>query len=162
MEVIVLDKRIQVVCDTTSQRIIGRLMKGMDLFTGIVEICKEYGVHAGQFQCIGSLEYATYVQLEQNEDGSLEYSNKVVSDTPVELLSGNGFVGYNAAGELDVHFHALFVDCNKKISGGHFLFGENPIAVTMELILLPVGNTDMKRRPDEITGMPVFQFTEKE
>lgn len=149
------------VYDATSHRIIGRLMKGIDLFTGIIGICKEYGVEAGQFQCIGSLEHATYVQLEQNDNGSLEYSKKVVSETPVELLSGNGFVGYSDAGELDVHFHALFVDCNKKISGGHFLLGENPIAVTMELIILPVGNTNMKRSPDEITGMPVFQFTEK-
>ncbi|WP_153731092.1 PPC domain-containing DNA-binding protein [Sporosarcina obsidiansis] len=157
-----MDNRIQAVYDSQTNRIIGRLKKDIDLFEGIIKVCNEYGIEAAQFQCMGSLAHATFVQLNQKEDQSLEYSNRVVTDTPVELLTGTGFVGYSAEGELEVHFHGLFVDCHKNINGGHFIGGENPIAITVEFIVFPLLDVDMQRRPDEISGIPVFHFLEKE
>lgn len=162
MGAIALDKRIQAVYDKTSDRIAGRLMKGIDLFEGIIGACKEFGVEAAQFQCLGSLQHATYVQLDQNEDGSLRYSSEVVTDTPVELLSGTGFVGLDMEGEMEVHFHGMFVDCNKSLNGGHFIDGRNPVAVTIEFVLFPLNGIRMQRGLDEIYGIPVFQFKEKE
>ncbi len=162
MEVIALVNGIQAVLDKKSNRIAGRLSKGVDLFQGIKEVCKKYGYQAAQFQCLGSLEYATYVQLEKTAEGKLQYSSKIKSDTEVELLSGTGFVGLDLFGELDVHFHGMFVDCNQHISGGHFLEGENPVAITIEFILFPLEDIDLKRGPDEITQLPIFQFREKE
>ncbi len=153
-----LDNRIQAVRDEKSNRIIGRLMKDVDFFQGIKEVCRLFSVQAAQFQCIGSLQYATYVQLDQQSDGSLVYSEKVKTDTPVELLSGTGFVGLDMEEELEVHFHGMFVDCNKNLNGGHFLDGENPVAVTVEFLLLPLNNVRMQREVDEIWGIPVFQF----
>lgn len=157
-----MDNRIQAVYDSTTNRIIGRLKKDIDLFGGIIEICKQYRIEAAQFQCMGSLAHATFVQLDQNEDKSLQYSNQIVTDTPVELLTGTGFVGHSAEGELEVHFHGLFVDCHKNINGGHFIGGENPIAITVEFIIFPLLDVTMQRRPDEISGIPVFHFLEKE
>lgn len=157
-----MDNRIQAVYDNKTNRIIGRLKKDIDLFEGMVEVCKEYGIEAGQFQCMGSLSHATFVQLDQNEDESLQYSGKIITDSPVELLTGTGFVGHSASDELEVHFHGLFVDCNKNINGGHFIEGGNPVAITVEFILFPVIEAAMKRRPDEISGIPVFHFVEKE
>lgn len=162
MGVIALDKRIQAVHDRKSDRIAGRFMKGIDLFEGIKEVCKGFGVEAAQFQCLGSLEYATYVQLNQNADGSLQYSNENVTETPVELLSGTGFVGLDMEGQPEVHFHGMFVDCDKNLNGGHFLDGKNPVAVTIEFILFPLNDIRMQRGLDEIYGIPVFQFREKE
>lgn len=154
--------RIQAVLDKKSNRVVGRLMKDVDLFDGIKEVCRRFDIQAAQFQCIGSLTHATYVQLEKTSDGGLQYSPKIVSDTEVELLNGTGFVGYDLNGEIDVHFHGMFVDCNKQICGGHFLDGENPVAITIEFILLPIEDVELKRGPDQLTNIPVFQFAEKE
>ncbi|HEX5563634.1 MAG TPA: DUF296 domain-containing protein [Sporosarcina sp.] len=157
-----MDKRIQAVHDRKSDRIAGRLMKGIDLFEGIKGVCKGFGVEAAQFQCMGSLEHATYVQLNRNEDDTLQYSAETVTDTPVELLSGTGFVGLDMEGKPEVHFHGMFVDCNKNLNGGHFIDGENPVAVTVEFVIFPLNNIRMQRGLDEIYGIPVFQFREKE
>ncbi|WP_262173924.1 PPC domain-containing DNA-binding protein [Saccharococcus sp. Marseille-Q5394] len=157
-----MDKRIQAVHDRKSDRIAGRFMKGIDLFEGVKGVCQEFGVEAAQFQCLGSLEYATYVQLDRKEDNTLYYSSETVTDTPVELLSGTGFVGLDTEGKLEVHFHGMFVDCNKNLNGGHFIDGKNPVAVTIEFALLPLNGIRMQRGLDEIYGIPVFQFREKE
>lgn len=162
MGAIALDKRIQAVHDRKTDRIAGRFLKGIDLFEGIKGVCNEFGVEAAQFQCLGSLAYATYVQLDQNEDKTLQYSSKTVTDTPVELLSGTGFVGLDMEGEPEVHFHGMFVDCYRNLNGGHFIDGENPVAVTIEFVLFPLNGIRLQRGLDEIYGIPVFQFREKE
>lgn len=161
MEVTVLVKvPLQSVYDTTTQRIVGRLTKDIDLFKGIKEICQEHGVKAAHFQCIGSLQYATYVQVERDgTQGRIKYSAKKCTNSPVELLSATGFVGYDEQGKTDIHMHGVFVDCDSVISGGHFLEDENPVAVTIEYIIFPLEDVVMQRKEDEIWGMPVFQFS---
>ena len=157
-----MNHQIQAVYDEKTNRIIGRLKKDADLFEGIVAVCEQYNVEAAQFQCIGSLAYATIVQPQQNPDKSLQYSERVVTDTPVELLSGTGFVGHDEQGKLDIHFHGLYVDCDKQLNGGHFLRGENPVAITVEFIIFPVAGTEVHRKPDEFSGIPLFHFAKKE
>lgn len=161
MEATTLADRIQAVMDKKSKRVVGRLTKNVDLLAGFKEVCRKFNIDAAQIQCIGSLTYATYVQLEKTSEGTLQYTSKIVSETEVELLNGTGFVGYDLNGELDVHFHGVFVDCHGQIKGGHFLEGENPVAITIEFILLPIEGVDLKRGPDQLTKIPVFQFAEK-
>lgn len=157
-----MDNRVQAVLDQKTNRIAGRFMKGIDLFEGFKEVCRAYQVTAAQFQCIGSLDYATYVQLDKTAEGGLKYSKKLKTDTPIELLSGTGFIGLDLQGELEVHFHGMFIDCDKKIDGGHFIDGENPVAVTIEYMLFPLHEVALQRGNDEFWNMPVFQFAEKE
>ncbi|MBB4823518.1 putative DNA-binding protein with PD1-like motif [Sporosarcina luteola] len=157
-----MDNRIQAVLDNKTNRIAGRFKKGIDLFEGFKEVCRIHQVTAAHFQCIGSLEYATYVQLDQTAEGGLAYSKKKKTDTPIELLSGTGFIGLDMQGKLDVHFHGTFIDCEKKIDGGHFIDGENPVAVTIEYLLFPLHEVALQRGNDEFWGMPVFQFTKEE
>lgn len=155
--------RIQAVYDESSHRIAGRLMKDVDLFEGIKEVCAYYQVESAHFQCFGSLKYATFVQMERgDEEGSVRYSEKVQSTSPVELLSGSGFVGHGEDGKLDVHFHGMMIDCDRKINGGHFLNGENPVAVTIEYIIFPINEVAMQRGVDPHWGLPVFQFTRRD
>lgn len=153
-----LGETIQAVYDETTHRIVGRLTKDVDLFGGMKEVCRKFNVQAAQFQCMGSLAHATYCQPEQTSDGELRYSPKIKSATPVELLSGTGFVGLDVDGELDIHFHGLFVDCQQTISGGHFLEGENPVAITIEFILFPLPDVQLQRGNDAIWNLPIFQF----
>lgn len=66
MEGLVLDNsRWQALYDRPTDRIIGRLKAGTDLFTGMKEVCNHFGVRGGQFQCMGSLKQATYVQVQR-------------------------------------------------------------------------------------------------
>lgn len=157
-----MDKnRIQAVYDETAHRIAGRLMKDVDLFEGIKEVCGHYGIEAANFQCFGSLTYATFLQLERGEEGVLRYSEKKQSTSPVELLSGTGFVGHKEDGEMDVHFHGMMIDCNGQLNGGHFVEGENPVAVTVEYVIFPLSGMQLQRGPDPHWGLPVFQFTQR-
>lgn len=163
MEGLALDNlRIQAVFDDTTHRIVGRLMKDVDLFEGIKEICRYYGVESAHFQCFGSLQYATFVQMERGEEeGSVRYSEKIKSTSPVELLSGSGFIGYGEDKELDIHFHGMMIDCDRQINGGHFLNGENPVAVTVEYVIFPINGVDMQRGVDPHWNLPVFQFSKR-
>ncbi|WP_019413282.1 PCC domain-containing protein [Paenisporosarcina sp. TG20] len=157
------NERIQAVYDSQTHRIAGRLMKGVDLFTGIKEVCQNFNVESAQLQCLGSLEYATYLQIVRGDtEGTLKYSEKKRSSSGVEILSGTGFVGYGEDRELDVHFHGMFIDCDHQISGGHFLNGENPTAVLIEFILFPLPEIALKRGIDPHWNMPSFQFKKKE
>ncbi|WP_255473488.1 PPC domain-containing DNA-binding protein [Planomicrobium sp. CPCC 101110] len=154
--------RIQAVYDGRSHRIVGRLMKDVDLFGGIKEICSHFNIEAAHFQCFGSLKYATFVQMERGDiEGTVRYSEKIKSASAVELLSGTGFVGYGEDGKLDVHFHGMMIDCDRQINGGHFLPGENPVAVTIEYIIFPLDEVEMQRGKDPHWGLPVFQFTKR-
>lgn len=160
---LVLDNsRWQALYDRPTDRIIGRLKAGTDLFTGIKEVCYYFGVKGGQFQCLGSLKQATYVQVQRGEKkGTIVYSPKRQTISPVELISGLGFIGIDLeTNDLDIHFHGSFVDCDQNFSGGHFLEGENEIAITVEFILYPLKEAIPKRRKDDQFGVLIFHFEE--
>lgn len=164
MEESVLDnQRLQAFYDQTTQRIVGRLKKDTDLFTGIKEVCEHFDVRAGQFQCLGSLKYATFLQVAKGDkEGLIKYSPKVQTTSEVEIISGVGFIGVNEQDQLDVHFHGTVVDCDKKLDGGHFIEGENITAITVEFIILPLRDIVLTRKNDEIFNVPVFTFNQKE
>lgn len=154
------NNRFQAVYDSKTHRIAGRLLKDVDLFEGIKEVCRAFEVEAGQFQCLGSLRYATYVQIVRGDtEGALKYSEKKRSSSAVEILSGTGFIGSGDNGDLDVHFHGMFIDCDQQMSGGHFLNGENPTAVIVEFIIFPFKEAILQRAIDAHWNMPTFQFT---
>ncbi|MBS3679368.1 DUF296 domain-containing protein [Ornithinibacillus massiliensis] len=166
MEVSILAKtysaeQIQSVVGTNDQCVMGRLTKDVDLFEGIIQVCEEHGIQTATFQCIGSLTRVGLVQIALNEQGEIGYSEPIYLENPVELLAGTGFIGLDAKGELDIHYHGLYVDSNGTISGGHFLRGENPTAVTMEYVIQPTSDIHLQRRIDPMWNLPVFQFTQR-
>lgn len=155
------NKQLHSVVVESSHRIVGRLTNEWDLFEGMRQVCIDHNLTAAQFQCLGSLQYATYVQVERaKEQGRIQYSSKRQTTSPVELLSATGFIGLDEQGELDVHMHGVFVDCDGNLDGGHFLADENPVAVTIEYIVYPLPGIDMERKKDSIWGMPVFHFSQ--
>lgn len=156
--------RWQAVYDRSTERIIGRLKKGTDLFGGIKEICRQFGVTAGQFHCMGSLTYATFYQVEKGKaEGTIVYTPKQTTSTEVELISGLGFIGVDAeTNELELHIHGSFVDCYQKINGGHFIEGENKTAITIEFMIYPIKNAVVKRQLDQQFNVPFFHFEEQE
>ncbi|MFD2044580.1 PPC domain-containing DNA-binding protein [Ornithinibacillus salinisoli] len=154
-------EQIQSVIGTNDQCVMGRLTKGVDLFEGIIQACEEHGIKTASFQCIGSLSQVGFVQIALNEEKEIGYSDPIYLESPVELLAGTGFIGLDADGELDIHYHGLFVDSKGTISGGHFLRGENPTAVTIEYVIQPTNDIHLQRNIDPVWNLPVFQFTER-
>lgn len=154
----------QAVYDQQTDRILGRLKRGTDLMQGIKEICKQFEVSAGQFQCMGSLNYATYMQVQRaDSEGNMEYSPIQKTNSGVELVTATGFIGIdNETNELDLHVHGAFVDCDAQFSAGHFIEGGNITAVTIEYVIHVVKDVEVKRILDEDLKMPFFQFIKKE
>ncbi|GAA0610085.1 hypothetical protein GCM10009001_29260 [Virgibacillus siamensis] len=152
---------IESIKGSNAQCIMGRLTKGVDLFEGLLAVCKQHNVQTAAFDCIGSLKRVGYVQLKRNDNKELRYSEPIYVEKPVELLAGKGFIGLDEHDELDVHYHGMYVDSDGNISGGHFLRGENPTAVTIEFTLHPVHDIYLKRKTDSSLNLPVFQFSER-
>lgn len=153
--------QFEAVRDQETKQIIGRLKKGTDLFAGIIEVCQTYGVEAGSFQCIGSLAGVGFKQFEQKSDGTLLYAKPTIISEPAELLAGTGFIGLDEDSALEIHYHGMFLDKRGNISGGHFILGENPIAITMEFIIHPIDDAVMKKHPDRDFNIPIFNFTKR-
>lgn len=149
---------IQSVEGKLDKYILGRLTKGVDLLDGLLEVCKRHKVKAATVSCIGSLQQVGYVQPQLNENKQLEFTEPKIIKKPAELLSGNGFIGFGENGDLDIHFHGVYVDVDGQISGGHFLRGENPTAVTVEFAIQSTNYIYLKRERDKILNMPVFNF----
>jgi len=155
------NSRFECAYDKENKQLMGRLKKDVDLLDGIIDVCEANGITAGTFQCIGSLSRIGYYQFEEKEDGTLHYSKPILLDEPAELLSGTGFIGFDQENNLDIHYHGIYLDSNGKLSGGHFLRGENPVAVTIEFAIYPANNIRLKRKPDSVFHLPIFHFSKK-
>lgn len=163
MEAFTLDKQVgfEAVIDRDKGIIMGRLEKDQDFLNGILKVCQYYKVKTGTFSCIGSLLKLGYYQFEQGADESLYYSEPIVRDEPAELLSGTGFIGLDEDGELDVHYHGMYVDKDGKISGGHFIRGKNPTAVTIEFSIHYSDHIHLQRKLESTYKIPIFHFSER-
>lgn len=135
----------------------GFLGPGEDLLTGLKIECKKHNISSGIISCIGSLSNISFVQPKY-ENNKLTYSDTIYWDNPVELLSGNGILGKDEKGELDIHFHGVFVDHKKNISGGHFLEGNNLVAFTLEFSVLVSEAIQPVRELYKPLGIPLFNF----
>lgn len=147
----------QSVYDKKRGMIMGYLAPGEDLIQGFKNVCQRYNITSGSISCIGSLSKVTIVQLNY-EDSKMLYSNPIIWDTPVELLSGNGLIGLDENEQLDIHFHGVFVDHRKTISGGHFLEGGNPVAITIEFTILVSEAIQPVRELYQPLGFRLFNF----
>lgn len=137
--------------------IMGYLAPGEDLIKGFKNVCRRHHITSGSISCIGSLSNVMIVQLNY-EDNKMLYSNPIIWDTPVELLSGNGFIGLDDNNQLDIHFHGVFADHRKQISGGHFLEGGNPVAITIEFTILVSEAIQPVRELNKPLGFRLFNF----
>lgn len=147
----------QSVFDEKRGIIMGCLTPGEDLLEGIKNVCQRYNVTSGTFSCIGSLSKVSIYQIDY-ENNKMSYSSPIIWETPVELLSGNGFIGKDENGELDIHFHGVFIDHRKTLSGGHFLDSGNPVAITVEFAIFVAEGIQPVRGLNRELGYRIFSF----
>lgn len=145
------------VFDESKGIIMGFLGPGEDLLQGIKKACEKHSVSSGMVSCIGSLSKVTVVQPEF-ENNKMSYSKPVQWDTLVELLSGNGIIGKDESGNLDIHFHGVFIDHRKTLSGGHFLEGGSTVAITVEFTIIVSEVIQAVREIYQPQGFALFNF----
>ena len=143
--------------------LVGRLLPGTDLIDGIAKICTDNGIKYGVVTtAIGSLHKAVFKYLIPNSELKMGagYGDPYEMDGPIEFCSGMGLICPNEKGELIIHFHGVFNTSLQKgykevvpdvIYGGHMEPGENPVAATVDLMIVEVKGVEMIRKYDEET-----------
>ncbi len=144
--------------------IVGRILPGSDLVTGIEEICRKHGVRQAVIVgAIGSVvnphfEWASTVE---ERPGTGHTSSRAIEGAG-SLISGQGLVCRNEDGsELDIHLHCTITDPSGAVYGGHFPKGTVPVLSTIDVSLIEITGVKLIRRPHPVTGK-LFTFVEKE
>jgi uncharacterized protein len=153
--------RIQAVASEKGRRVVGRLLPGTDLITGIEAMCQQRHVTSAMILAvIGSLAEARMVYAVPDASGKIgiRYHDPVRIDGPLELLACQGVIGQTEEGALSVHLHGLISDPAMKVYGGHFLVGGNPVLATAEILIQESRDVRMIREQDEETGFALFNF----
>ncbi len=98
------------------------LAEGEDLSEGLVAALTAKGVGQAAVQWLGGT-FARMAYLTGQPDASGErvaaYSPPTALDGPVRLLGGNGILGRGLEGTALLHCHAVVVDRDGRIHGGH-------------------------------------------
>jgi len=153
--------RIQAVASEKGKRIVGRLLPGTDLISGIEAMCQQHRVTSATIlSVIGSLIEARMVYAVPDASGKIgiRYHDPVTIAGPLELLACQGVVGQTEEGVPSVHLHGLVSDPAMKVVGGHFLAGGNLVLATAEILIQESSDVRMIREQDEETGFALFKF----
>jgi hypothetical protein len=129
-----------------------RILPGSDLIHGIEKICIENGIESGTLSVIGSLEKATFV-IPIKKDGTkmgVGYSEPKTVTGPLEILTGKGFISKDQESEsgLFIHIHGIVGDDKGRLYGGHFLPGESPVLLTLDLVIFEFTDVLLSRDYD--------------
>lgn len=147
--------------ETAINRVItGRIPPGVDLITGIKEICSEYRIKHGYISMIiGSLESLTiiYAVPDENKKINIKYSENTMLYGPLELLNAQGLIGEDENSDLSVHVHILVSDRYMRVFGGHLVEGGSKVAATAEIVIHELRETKYIRSFDEETGFNLFK-----
>ncbi len=149
---------------TVGRVIIGRIMPGSDLVTGIEGICRKHGVSQAIITgAIGSIvdPHFDYASTTESRPGTGNTSAKSLKGAG-SLISGQGLVCRDADGvELEVHLHCTITDSDGTVHGGHFPKGTVPVLSTTDMTLIEITGVRLVRRPHPVTGK-LFTYIEPE
>jgi len=140
--------------------ITGRIPLGIDLLTGLKEVCIEHGVKNGYIVgLVGSLKTGRmiYAVPEEGQEIGIRYSDPVNFEGPLEILSTQGTIGTDDKGNLSIHAHILVSDKYMRVFGGHFVEGGNEILATAEFVIHEIVGVENKREYDKDTGFFIFK-----
>jgi predicted DNA-binding protein with PD1-like motif len=137
-----------------------RILPGTDFISGIEKICIENKIEGGTFSAIGSLEKATFF-LPTKKEGTKKgagYSEPKTITGPIELLSSEGFISKDPESDsgLFIHIHGIINDTEGRLYGGHFLKGENPILLTLDVVIFEFADVSLSRDYDPEIGMKLI------
>ena len=104
-----------------------RIRPNIDLVGGIEQICAEQSIaHAEVRSAVGSLTDAVLMTAA---------SKKTVSGPGLEIALTSGHVEPGSGGKPKARLFGLVSDSEGRPHGGEFVRGDNPVFVTLELVL---------------------------
>ena len=140
--------------------IVGRLLPGADLVTGIIEAARAHGVKAAYVDAFGSLSVARYsegVRALPDDPTRVARIPPVTVEGPLEFLCGQGKVAFPEGDDPIVHFHGVFVTPDGAIKGGHFFQGDNPVFATFEIFIQEILGVEFAMLYDEEAEVPLIE-----
>ncbi len=144
--------------------IIGRILPGSDLVTGIEEICRKHDVRQAMIVgTIGSVvdPHFEWASTTEERPGTGHTSQRAIEGAG-SLISGQGLVCRSEDGRgLDVHLHCTITDPSGAVYGGHFPKGTVPVLSTTDVTLIEITGVKLVRRPHPVTSK-LFTFVEPE
>ncbi|PLR79789.1 hypothetical protein CVD25_22800 [Bacillus canaveralius] len=138
----------------SNRMVAARILPGTDLISGLIDVCQKHGIKAGGIaSMIGSLKTAQYqaIQPDPNSKTGASFTERMTAEGPVELLSGQGLICQREDG-MFIHLHAVMVDKNQKVFGGHIERGYCSVLNTLEVIIVEGEEMLLRREYDEETG----------
>ncbi len=150
--------KVDQVAEGTIGRVLAiRLKPGTDIVDGIVSICKQKGIKNGIIlSAIGSLDGARFfdpVAIPEKKAG-YGYSEPIVLEGPIELISLNGMICNNSNGIL-THFHFSLSDEDGNAYGGHVIVG-NRVLITVDIVIAELDGINMGRSYDPELELEIF------
>lgn len=136
------------------RRIVGRLDRGVDLFSTLETICRERGVRTAELRALGSLESIEVAEFDQ--------AAKVWK--PGRKFAGGGFEVLNLTGNvserdgnLALHAHATLMrdrDNGVELVGGHVVAAR---VFALEFVLETFDDLILRRAADPATGLTLWR-----
>ena len=132
-----------------------------DLLEGLRDALAGAGVdRAGVKLLGGTLDGFWYMTGMVDPTGArvATYGAPTVLEGPVTLVSGDAILGAGPEGEPLVHCHAVLVDGDGKIHGGHVVPGKAPV-VSVTAIATVTEDAGFEVGRDDETNYSIFQAT---
>lgn len=135
-----------------------RLKPGADLYLGMEEACRKYGISNGVIvSALGSVNGALFCDADvlPGTYFGYGYSDPIKVDEVLELTAVSGIICHDAEGNINLHVHVNFSDKNGTVYGGHLIEGTK-VLITVDGIIAEVEGIDMGRKLHEPSGLMLF------
>jgi predicted DNA-binding protein with PD1-like motif len=135
-----------------SRRLVGRLDRGADLSTALLEICAGHGVRSGEVRAFGALEQLTLCEYDQQQR---VYRSPRQFEAPCELLSLLG----NVSEKEQKPFLNARVAVSRERDNGIELIGGNLVTArvfALEFVIDAFDDVLLRRGVDGKTGLHLW------
>lgn len=134
--------------------------EGQDLLHGLTQALRRQGIVSAAVALVGGrFQRMQYLTGQPCNDGKrvATYGAPTVLDGPVGLISGNAFLGLDQAGLPIMHCHAVMVDRDGRVHGGHLPPGQCFVGRGGILAhAAAIDDAALAVRQDTETNFPVF------
>lgn len=155
-----MDSRIDAAVATSGKIIVGRLLLGTDLITGLEDACRENGVkYAYLSMAMGLLKCVSYYipgKSDVNKKIGIVYGDPIIVDEPVEMLCMQGTICQSENG-YESHIHGTGAKLDGEIIGGHFGKGGNIVMATIDFVLCETEGVKLTRAYEEETDFVMLK-----
>ena len=127
-----------------------RMDRGEEILSTLAALCEKENIRLASVEAIGAVDRAVVGLYDVSE----KVYHKKEFNEPLEIASLLGTVT-EKDGKPYLHLHATLCDASMQTHGGHV--NELHISATCEMILRLIPG-QLGRKPDEATGLNLFQF----